>query len=383
MGIFDAVKKILFDEDEIDDLPVRDDKKEDEDKSEGGVIFHNNNNEEDTITEVKVPEEKPSSLTFPVRDKDFEDTDEHNISEIQSRLREDEQNRTQEIERVRSDMLARNRNVAPSRPQVLSRSNDDINEYREQLKPKHDFVEPVRETLNIPEKKEKGPYKVPPVISPVFGILDKNYDPNDYEETRQKITMTNSGSSSNMSDRQFGPVSFNDKGLPQPKYSKTTIIVNENNANDTLQEELKKELERQKESAKIEEEIINNILNDTEEDKEDKEEKENKSLFDSAKIVNACMYEPEDEPEEEVVEDNNDAVIEGSPYDDMLESIDEEKEPTVDINELINNTPDETDTEEANIEVDAPKDIEENVNLDDTIETDLYNLIDSMYSDNE
>jgi hypothetical protein len=372
MGIFDTVKKILFDEDEIDDLPVRDDKKEEkEDKhDEGGVIFHN---EEDTITEVKVPEEKPASLTFPVRDRDFEDTDKVDVREVQSRLREDEQNRTQEIERVRADMLTRTRDTVHTRPETLTRSHDDINEYREPIKPRHDIVEPVRETLNIPEKKEKGPYKVPPVISPVFGILDKNYDPSDYEETRQKITMTNSGSASNMSDRQFGPVSFNDKGLPQPKYKKTTIIVTETNSNDTLQEELKKELERQKESEKIEEEIINNILNTEVETKEDSFE---------TKEIPVPQEEEVEEPVVEYNEPEEDAVIEGSPYDDMLESMDEEKEPTVDINELINNTPIE-DTEEANIEVDAPKDIEENVNLDDTIETDLYNLIDSMYSDDE
>ena len=111
MGLFDTVKKILFDEEEIEDLPVRNDKKDEtelkEAKESGGVIIHN---EEDTITEVKVPEEKPTSLVFPVRvDDEIEDTTEHEIKEIQSRLDEDEINRTQQIERVHEENLTRSK----------------------------------------------------------------------------------------------------------------------------------------------------------------------------------------------------------------------------------------------------------------------------------
>ncbi len=389
MGLFDKVKKILFDEEEIEDLPVRNDKKQDDEESaaqaSGGVIIHN---EEDTITEVKVPEEKPSSLIFPVKDEDFEDTEEQEIEEINSRLEEDDINRTQEIERVQE--------------QQLSRSKEDfINEYNETRRLQKETYEPRREVVNTPPRKENGPYRVPPVISPVFGVLDKNYDPDAYEETRQKITMVNSGNKSLLSERQFGPVSFNDQGIPVPKYHKeTTVIITTNDSTKEMHEELKKEAEAIKEAKKIEDEIINTIINEetTSKDIEDafdtkevepvvEEPTVKEEIIDEEPVIEESKPEVVEEVEEPTVEfkepeeidEDDDKVIEGSPYDEMLDSMNEEKEPTVDINELIK----DVDEEEANVPVDKPKNIEENEALDDTIETDLYNLIDSMYKDED
>ena len=58
----------------------------------------------------------------------------------------------------------------------------------------------------------------------------------------------------------------------------------------------------------------------------------------------------------------------------------EEIKPKKSIKDLID---EQEETEEADITPAAPKNIEDNVDLDDTIETDLYNLIDSMYKDDE
>ena len=98
MGVFDKVKKILFDEEELEDLPVHEDKEVDEMKKGGGVILHHEDDvEEDTIQEVKVPEEKPVALRFPVEME--ENTTEFELTDIQSRLNEDDFNRTEEIEK--------------------------------------------------------------------------------------------------------------------------------------------------------------------------------------------------------------------------------------------------------------------------------------------
>ena len=372
MGIFDKVKKILFDEEEIEDLPVRDDKREEENEmaQSGGVILHHaEDEEEDTIQEVKVPEEKPATLRFPIfeeEEKDErivneEDTD-LELNEIQKRLDEDNLNRTVELEKVREENLTRSK-------------EDFINEYNESKRLER-MEEPRREVIH-----DKTPYRVPPVISPVFGVLDKTYDPDKYEETREKITMKNSGNTTFNGERQFGPVSYNDQGIPQPKYVKQTVVVT--TTSDAFKEELKKDAEMIKEAEKIEKEIIDSIINN------DNYEIEDKNILEDTKEVEPVkeeiVEEPEieyDEPTIEDTEDNSDEVITGSPYDDMLDEMENsDKEPTVDINELLDNKDEEV--EEANIVPDAPKDIEENVNLDDTIETDLYGLIDSMYKDDE
>ena len=393
MGLFDKVKKILFDEEEIEDLPVKTSKEEVEeehdikaimgqDDKKGGVIVHNNNVEEDTITEVKVPEEKPKSYSFPI----FMDDEEEVIEELpkresvqdtqQLRLQEDEFDRTREIERLREEKLNKTR-------------QDLINEYNENRRVQRDTVEPRRENLNVPEKKEKVPYKVPPVISPVFGVLDKNYDPDTYEETRQKITMSNAGNTSALGERQFGPVSYNDQGIPTPKYhSQTVIIATTANPTDVIKEELKKEAEAIKEASKIEEEIIKSIINDEIDTKDSIED----AFADTQEVempeeryvapIEETVEEPTIEYEAPIIEDeeDDDAVITGSPYDDIFDDTQTDLQPTKDINDLIE---EQEEAEEADITPDAPKNIEDNVDLDDTIETDLYNLIDSMYKDEE
>ncbi|MCR4581596.1 MAG: hypothetical protein K5666_03705 [Bacilli bacterium] len=408
MGIFDKVKRILFDDEDIEELPVRTEKKEEKEKDteevekenrnlfeeiereNSGVVIHNDV-DEDTITEVKVPVEKDESFIFPVKVDDDDDIfetkkDEPTLDTQQLRLKEDDFDRTKEIERVREQNLTRSK-------------KDYIKEYTESRRLQKEQTEAKRDLSSVPEKKEKAPYKVPPVISPVFGILDKNYDPDTYEETKQQITMTNSGNSTKMTERQFGPVSFNDQGIPEPKIkSKTVIITTTVNSSDTIKEELKKEKELAKESNKIEEEILNNIINDvieTHDSIEDAFEDTNKIEPVKEHIIEEDVKEPEiefetpkikeekEEPIEELYEEDNDEVITGSPYDDMFSDEEEETKelkPTVDIDKLIEST---DEMEEADITPASPKNIEDNDKLDDTIETDLYNLIDSMYKDDE
>ena len=395
MGLFDKVKKILFDEEEIDEtLPIRTDeiekekkrieteeKREPEEKRfenrsrSGGVIFHNNEVDEDTITEVKVPEEKPSSFAFPVLD-DFDDDKEDTV---QMRLKEDEFDRTQELERTRVQQVTR------SKEDLLKEYNEMRAANRAPSAPVTPSVEPKKVIEDLPSHDDnKTPYKVPPVISPVFGVLDKNYDPDNYEETRQKITLSNSGSSTDLSERQFGPVSYNDQGIPMPKYHKETVIItNDPSAKNFIKEELLREKESMKEVNQIEEEIINSIINDEPETNTIEDAFEETKPIKKVSKKEEAKEEPiiEEEPVIELPslaeeEEETDEVITGSPYDDL---IDNEIEPTKDINDLI----EETEAEEADVTIDAPKNIEENVNLDDTIETDLYNLIDSMYKDEE
>ena len=389
MGVFDKVKKILFDEEELEDLPNHDKEQEEMEEvgSKGGIILHHQE-EEDVIQEVKVPEEKPTSLRFPVDVDDY--TGDYELSDIQSRLDEENLSRTQEIEKVREEQLTR------SKEDIIKEYNETLRIQREEKEQKEkellerrqrELMELKRRELEMEEskpvdtptnvenmvRKEKEPYTVPPVISPVFGVLDKNYNPNEYEETRQKISLTNAGNTSKLSERQFGPVSYNDQGIPQPKYHKTTTVIT--TTSPKFKEDLKKDKELIKETEKIEEEIINNIIND---DIEEPKKLEDTNEYDD--IINDVDFE---EPVDtktvlENLDEDNDEVITGSPYDDILEEQEKNEEPSVDINDLINSV-----DEEADIQPDAPKDVEDNVNLDDTIETDLYGLIDSMYKDEE
>ena len=411
MGIFDKVKRILFDDEDIEDLPTKEPKKEEKveekvnsrdlfeeiEKENGGIIIHNDV-EEDTITEVKVPVDKNESFIFPVKvdDEDIFEEKKEKFDTQQLRLKEDEFDRTKEIERVREQNINKSK-------------MDYIKEYNDARRIQKEEKEEIKDFSSIPEKKEKGPYKVPPVISPVFGILDKNYDSETYEETKNKITMSNSGNASKISERQYGPVSFNDQGIPETKVkSKTVIITTTYDSSNSLKEELIKEKEKIKETNAIENEIINSIINDTIETHdsiEDAFEDTNKlDVVDNNIVEEQIVEEPvvefeqpktkeevrEETMEQPIIEDfeeeDNDAVITGSPYDSMFEDEEEEEQPVeelkpaVGIDELISAT---EEMEEADLTPSAPKNIEDNENLDDTIETDLYNLIDSMYKDDE
>lgn len=376
MGVFDKLKKVLFDEEEIevpissDELPERQPKKVEEPKVNNTHVIDHSSDEEDTIKEVKVPEDNPNDnrIKFPI--DDFED-----IDNIPSRSSV-------------HDTFEERRLYTPEEPSVDIRE-ERVKEYHRNISPISDRTHEIKEkmdkestldrkkTVNPPEPKDykkiiednddngKKPFKVSPVISPVFGILDKNYTPEEVTEKREIINKINTG----VKPRTFGPVSYNDEPLPAPHKYKV-------GAPTTLKEDLV-ELNS----------TVTEIISDTVTPSSVKDD-------DSIDMpAYAPGYEEDDDPvlvtenyneitsgiEDEYLGNNNieDAFETTSEYDKITENdnnsikqVEQENDDT--IKEDIP-TYEVKETKEEN-----PAD-DDNENLEDTIETDLFHLIDSMY----
>lgn len=76
-------------------------------------------------------------------------------------------------------------------------------------------IKDYRKMLSADEEpsKEKKPFTNTPVISPVWGILDKNYKPEEIVDRTETLTKLNTGAV----PRSYGPVSYNDQPLVQKK----------------------------------------------------------------------------------------------------------------------------------------------------------------------
>ena len=141
MGLFDKIKGILFDEEEVEIPEIKKEcKKEPVKKSFTPII------EEDPIKEIKVPDEdfkdseykSTSTFTFPI---DFDEEDSIKIEEI-----EEEEKKPKET-------------------------------YREQTIKESRMERDFTSFLN--DKTEKKKFTPTPIISPVYGVLDQNYKKED------------------------------------------------------------------------------------------------------------------------------------------------------------------------------------------------------------
>lgn len=381
MGLMDKVKKILFDEDVIevpvdsDELPERTPKKvkkEEPTEKKGFIEYHHNDDEEkeeDTIKEVVIPKEEvveeKKKFNFP-EDIDFE-------QELPSRSRNYDDldlSYTEEKEIKRVETI--NEYV---KTEEIHRAQKEVKDYRKMLSDEN-------------SKTEKKPFKNTPVISPVWGILDKNYKPEEIVEKREVLNKVNTGAT----PRSFGPVSYNDQPLPS---AKKKPVVQESTS---LKEDLV-ELNT----------TISELINDTVSPRE---------VLEQTKIIEEKEEEkvPMHTIEDYQMQDNyqDDDIIQTSNYDDYVDTIEKISEPQYDINdvhdsiendEFVNNNIEDAfettsefnsinerdnfdDEEEPLIDLETliskKDDLEDDdEGLDNTIETDLFNLIDSMYKDDE
>lgn len=344
MGLLDKVKGILFDETEedenVEELPKREPKKNKHKQS-----FIDYDKEEDTIKEVKVDyNTKEEKMNFPV--DDFAP-----VTRTRSNISYDSfEEPKREIQEVKREIPEPVRHVEMERPSITQeiKRKEPETRSRYELPPKKEVVHEHRDykkLLNDASNTEKKPFVVTPIISPVYGIIDKNYKPEEIVE-KKPVQIDQ------VRERMFGPVSYNAEPIPEPvKYEES---------NETLTEKLIKENERIKASEEIE------------------------PISEFDEIV-----------EEPTMEIDNSNIVE--------ETHDERTSPSLDISDLINevestdyNTKDyeedyfkdvkeeyaEEPTEEFQIEAE-PRKAEVKEHLDDTIETDLFNLIDSMYKTDE
>lgn len=312
MGLMDKVKKILFDEDEIevpvksDTLPKREAKKE-EFPSRGSFINHHEQEEEENpIKEIIVPayEEKkevPERRSFKLPDDDDFD--------FMPRIKEEE--------KVEEEVI-RGREATPEYNE-FRRVETQTKVSREYgLQENKDYKKLIKdEEIKIKEEKEKKPFTVTPVISPVYGIIDTDNVEVPKREVREEVEVV-------QTRRNFGPVSYNDQPSI-PKEEKKSVEV-------------------------LEKVSIDDVVNDSDDD-----ENIQTSGIENEYLGNNSIEESfESTSELETINEEDSKFVEGEKVDYTPQTIEESEEEK-----------------------------RENEKLEDTIETDLFNLIDSMYKDDE
>ena len=449
MGVVDKLKKILFDEEDVeipvnsDELPERElrivaDKEEkkvatrsskrETEPARGFKDYHIDEDDEDTIVELKLPKEEEEEEKPPVQEKrikfpidDFDDDDEDDYIPTRS-AREEE------------PKVVHSRNESSRIPKYIS---DITSEPKKEPREEKDY----RKIIHDLDDENKKPFEVTPIISPVFGVLNKNYKQEELAEKKVQITQTNSGAKT----RLYGPVSYNDAPLPKPpvfEAKKTGLKEELVELNSTISDLIsdKKEVDESdiELPAKITPESdlsetidIPKILESIDDDDDDliietenydeitssietspkghtniEDAFEPTSEFDSItdydrevekKSIEEELDEEEyeeDEPinyEEEFVTSHK---IEED--DDIEEDIEEDGLEEVEIKEdkVVNKkrNPRKKEIVEEKVEDDDIDDDEKiyeeyekenDEHLTDTIETDLFNLIDSMYKDDE
>lgn len=381
MGFMSKIKGILFDEDEIevqvdsDELPGMPPKevKHLDRKVSSGIIEHHRaeNEEEDTIKEIKIPSYDEQEDIKLVKD----------TSKI-GLLDDDEMDRDFPIEhQEKEEVPTRTFDDFDVNTRYGARSNDydtdnfykSVDEVRKEynigtpVKKHTEEVKDYRKMLNKEPESTKKPFTVTPVISPVYGVLDKNYKAEDVEEKRELISKTNSG----VKPRMFGPVSYNDEPLPTAKKIEsplkkdlvelnTTIneLINDSVTSEDVQKVVSEKSNYHKEEV-IEEDIPLSV-----EVPDDDEiiQTDNYDDYENTSIENEYLGNNN-------IEDAFDSTDEYKKIDEVDDSRDslEDTEPSIDVEQLIDKKDDDDDDQD----------------LNNTIETDLFNLIDSMYKSDD
>ena len=297
MGLMDKVKKILFDEDEIevpvksDELPKREVKKESFPSRGSFINHHEEVEEENPIKEVIVPKEKEEVHEEVEIKKNFNFADDDDFDYLPKRA--NEKSEVHEEVKSRIDMY----NVYD---EYKRKESTPTKTFHAGLQENKDYKKIIKDEE---PSKEKRPFKVTPVISPVYGIID---------ETKVEKTIEKKVEVSPV--RNFGPVSYTDEKVPKFEEKEKVVIPEKIEITD---DEIQ--------TSGIENDYLDN--NNIEESFESTSEYE--------KINREDALEHDD-----------------FQYTPQKNEISEEEK-------------------------------HENEKLEDTIETDLFNLIDSMYKDDE
>ena len=311
MGLMDKVKKILFDEDEIevpvksDTLPKREAKKE-EFPSRGSFINHHEQEEEENpIKEIIVPAYEEKKEVPERRSFNFPDDDDFDFMP-----------RIKEEEKVEEEVIRR-REVTPEYNE-FKRVETQTKVSREYgLQENKDYKKLIKdEEVKIKAEKEKKPFTVTPVISPVYGIIDTENVEVPKREVNEEVEVI-------QTRRNFGPVSYNDQPSI-PKEEKKSVEV-------------------------LEKVSIDDVVNDLDDENIQTSGIENEYLGN-----NSIEESFESTSELETINEEDSKFVEGEKVDYTPQTIEESEEEK-----------------------------RENEKLEDTIETDLFNLIDSMYKDDE
>lgn len=460
MGFFDKIKNILFEDDDNDTIPVfskediestdevKEEKKEELDPiiTEDTARFKNvkrdiefSFDEEELFDEVKsntmevkMPEaevkeepkqeevvvEQPKVVERPEPKKDvFVAFDEDEFERLNSRVSHNE-----EKARIQSrrDIYREYKKPEEDAMAIARRANNNFSSTTPTVNPKESIRDIDR--YKISKKEEKKPFTPSPVISPVYGILDKNY-------TKDSIVEKKGG----MKRERIKPVKT--EVVLSSQMKKETPVLQEEVVKEPVRVEPRKDIDidlvRQKAYGALEENIAlyeeNPILSNPnrvlttvgeQEDLVEFEEQYGNDAIDDAmvavtryKTTNSRIEDYKQENiniEEAVEEDLNKSKI--HEYDNSIKEVkvsreeenrskvmdDLEKTSTLQIlddieKELSSIKPisksyhdeevEEVENEDSLEKIDQMVD-EDNVS-DDTLESDLFSLIDSMYEQGE
>ncbi len=367
MGLFDKLKKVLFDEDEVevtvenDELPTKPSKKPD--KNQGFKNYHQD--EEDTIKEVVVPKEEEPVVEEPVKPAFPEPTPEpprRSVFPV-----DDFDTVPQEEFGYRSHRYNEQPIAEPTpimeRPRIVEeekpKEEPNRDRYRiEPVKPKvhetKDYHKYLQEDTST--KLSKKPFKVTPVISPVYGILDENYIPS---EVVNKADFNPSGRDGNKKKKKDDKKTSLKEDLVELNSTINEMINETEEAKVVEEEKVVAEVTVEEPTIEVpvveetKEEVIETPVEEVVPEVEEESEPDIEDAFEPTEEIHTIEAQEEETPEEEEEEP-------------------EATEPTISLDELIKNNSSNNEDES-----------EEDENLNNTLETDLYNLINSMYKDDD
>ncbi len=317
MGLMNKLKSILFEEEEVE-IPVIEKKQEPLNRQVEAYKEMPRKEENvkkssfyDDLEPVIKEEKKLEEQNREVK-RDF-NTNTASVSEREIFKAEKTFNfpafDEKEFESVVPKQKPRPTNIMEHERKVEAKKQESIREYKR-----------VAET----ENKDKTKFRPSPIISPVYGILDKNYTPDE-------ITSRNT----NEMVRKLDVDSVRKKAFGIEETKKQEVIINEKTEEDKILEE---KLEKAR--------TIDELLKDS-----------------SDEVIT-------------IREDKGKEKIEPILEEEEKREVPEEIETILDEDEYTNNSKDD---KEEKVELKENKTDDE----DDTLESDLFDLIDSMYENRE
>lgn len=291
------------------------------------------------------------------------------------------------------------------KPLPIYFSDEDFADLEKQKK-----VEEKKETREMPElrglyngkkeevkKEEKKSFRPSPIISPVYGILDKNYKKDDIttKEVPKSTYKSDKVTVDDIRNKAYGVLEDDlesnllDSPIIVENSEETGLNIFEeletresrNNKKDLLREDLEEktdlsvELERQKQQIEEINEIIKNTISP---DKEKVTSRKIDNILEELDEIEELIPTKEttdieedfkEEPVEEIKQEETEEILEDS-YEEELEDYDDDYDD--DYEEEL-----EDDSEEIEENMNTSEEIEDN--KDELEESDLFNLIDSMY----
>ncbi len=320
MGLFNKLKDILFEDEEVEEKEV---KKEEKREKKEAVM-----EQVKPIAEKIEPQrrvENPASVA-PTREQSRVQTSSTNSQQPKTNCY-NYNNTINERELFKSDNTFPfpdfdeeefSSSYSRQQPQQRSKTTTNVLEYekKKKIEKKYDYGRYERtETREVVEKKK---FKPSPIISPVYGILNEDYKIEDIKDKTEEYASNNLDFNS-VRKKAFGDIEALEEAEPKQTYYEETVTV-----------KLKENEEEKKQKVKT----IDELLEDTADVEINLEKHNNRVKPEPPKVTED--YEKVDEDLEEIIEPKK--------------------------------------SESTNVELEED---------DDTLENDLFDLIDSMYDNRE